>query len=267
MRNVLFFMLSVFIVPSALFASGRVFLVGVGPGDPDLASVRAVRVMKKTDVFLFCEPDIKARFKRYMKGKDVIKVPLFLWKYRGIRDPSMCPKASDDCKMIVQERNRVVRRIKDYAEKGKTVSILSDGDPLIYGPWSWIVDYFPNVVVIPGMSCFDAALSAIKRDLTYSPTTKSIILTADDWPGKTDTIKKLSRIGAPMVIFTMGLDFRDLIGKLKMVWPEDTPVAVVLFAGYREKESVVKGTLGNIERKVKGKLPFQHLVIVGKTIE
>ena len=67
-----------------------------------------------------------------------------------------------------------------------------------------------------------------------------------------------------MVIFTMGSKFKDIIKRLKEVYPLMTPVAIVVYAGYKEKEKVIRGTLENIEGKIGNeKLPFEHLIYVG----
>ncbi len=255
------------LAPLQGYCSGKLFLIGIGPGDPDLASIRAVNTARTSDILIYCEKDVPSRFGKYMKGKRTVEAPLFLWRFLSINDPSKCPGNSKECVKIVSERNRLIKEIKGYLSQGKTVSILSDGDPLIYGPWSWITRYFNDVNVIPGMSCFNAALAALRRDLTYAPKTKSIIITANDWPGKVDTITKLSKIGASMVIFTMGAKFNQLIEKLSQGYSPNTPIAVVMFAGYNKKQKVIRGTLKNIRSKVnETTLPFQYLIVVGKAL-
>ncbi len=151
-------------------------------------------------------------------------------------------------------------------EQGKVVAILDSGDPLIYGPWAWCLEEFEdlNPVVVPGVSCFNAANAALRRGVTNAPKTKSVILTANDWPGKTDTVENLSVHQATMVIFTMRAEFDYFIEKLKTHYPPETPVAVVEYAGYQDKETVIQGTLGTIRQKLDPKsLPFEYLIYVG----
>lgn len=62
----------------------------------------------------------------------------------------------------------------------------------------------------------------------------------------------------------MFLDMEKVVEKLKTHYPPDTPIAIVLFAGYKDKEEIVQGTLDTILEKTKGeKLPFEHLIYVG----
>jgi precorrin-4 methylase len=148
----------------------------------------------------------------------------------------------------------------------KTVAILDSGDPMIYGPWEWCLEEFEDLhpVVVPGVSCFNAGNAALKKGVTNSDRTKSVILTATDWPGKTDTIEKLSVHGSTMVLFTMRADFKDFIRRLSVNYPPETPVAIVKHAGYHGQEQVIRGTLGTIVKDVgEDRLPFEYLIYVG----
>ena len=67
-----------------------------------------------------------------------------------------------------------------------------------------------------------------------------------------------------MVVFTMKSEFEDLIKKLLTNHSPDTPIAIVVHAGYMEKERVVNATLGTIMEKIGGeKLPFEYIIYVG----
>lgn len=81
------------------------------------------------------------------------------------------------------------------------------------------------------------------------------------------TIRELEKLSAhhpTMVIFTMHTKFEELVGKLKTLYPSKTPMAVVFYAGYKEKEKILRGTLDTILEQAKGQeFPFEHLVYVG----
>ncbi|MBW1717131.1 MAG: hypothetical protein JRJ77_15145 [Deltaproteobacteria bacterium] len=157
-------------------------------------------------------------------------------------------------------REKLVSKIRSQIAKGKTVSVLDSGDPLIYGPKAWYLEEFKdlNPIVIPGVSCFNAANAALRKSITSGKETHSVVLTSRRG------IEKMSGHQPTMVIFTMGTKFEDLVKGLKEVYPLMTPVAIVIYAGYKEKEEVIKGTLKNIADKVGDeKLPFEHLIYVG----
>jgi precorrin-4/cobalt-precorrin-4 C11-methyltransferase len=246
--------------------SPRFYLVGVGPGDPDLMTLRAVKVIGRADL-VFCSERLAEKLAGFLRGKPVIHGYWRLFPYYG-RDPSEFEgEERRRCEEITRKRNEFIRVVRQAVGRGKTVAMLDSGDPLIYGPSSWCLEEFEdlNPIVVPGLSCFNAANAALRRDITTSESTKSVILTADDWPGKTDTIRRLSAHRATMVIFTMKGQFSEFIEKLAGNYPPETPVAVVTHAGYAEKEKVLEGTLGTILQRVSQEdLPFEYLIYVGE---
>ena len=62
----------------------------------------------------------------------------------------------------------------------------------------------------------------------------------------------------------MFLDLEKVVKKLKKHYPPQTPMAIVCYAGYKDIEHIIYGTLDTIIEKTKGeKLPFEHLIYVG----
>lgn len=243
----------------------KLYLVGVGPGDPDLITLRAIDTIKKADV-IFCMEIIEAKFATYLDGKEVIHGYWRLFPYYG-QDPSeLEDEERRRCEEIASKRNKFIGKVRRAIGQGKTVAIVDHGDPLIYGPWAWCLEEFEELhpVVVPGVSCFNAANAALARGITTGERTKSVILTAADWPGKTDTIDTLSVHQTTMVLFTMKTEFQEFVDKLSINYPSETPVAVVKHAGYAGKEEVIQATLGTILDQVgQEKLPFEYLIYVG----
>jgi precorrin-4 methylase len=250
---------------TATLAGTQFYLVGVGPGDPDLITLRGVRVMEEADL-VFCSKRIKEKFARHLEGKEVVHGYWRLFPYYG-KDPSELEgEQRRECEEITRKRNEFIAQVRRAVEGGRTVAVLDSGDPLIYGPSDWCLEEFEDLhpVVVPGLSSFNAGNAALRRGITTSEHTKSVILTATDWPGKTDTIDKLSVHRSTMVLFTMKAEFEDFIEKLSINYPPETPVAIVKHAGYVEKEEVLTGTLGTIRDQVgEEKLPFEYLIYVG----
>lgn len=244
----------------------RFYLVGLGPGDADLMTLRAVKVIEEADL-IFCSQRWTERLAPYLEGKDVVHGYWRLFPYYG-RDPSeFVGEERRQCEKITRIRNDFIARVRQAVEKGKTVAVLDSGDPLIYGPSAWCLEEFEDLdpVVIPGLSCFNAANAALRQGITTSDETKSVILTAADWPGKTDTIERLSTHRTTMAVFTMKTEFREFIEKLSVNYPPETPVAIVKHAGCADKEDVIRGTLGTILGRVKQEeLPFEYMIYVGE---
>jgi precorrin-4/cobalt-precorrin-4 C11-methyltransferase len=250
--------------------TGRLYLVGMGPGDPDLATLRAVRTVEEADVII-CHAYLGEKFSHLLKGKVVEgpEVGAWIWHGYGKKASDFEGKEVDKFLRSEKARNRVINTVRRALSKGKCVAILDSGDPLIYGPWGWCLEEFKDAdpVVVPGLSCFNAANAALKRDVTWSDTAKTTILTANDWPGMKDTIARLAREQVTMVIFTMGLEFKDLVKKLSESYGPQTPIAIVCHAGYKDKEHVIEGKLQDIlEKTGKAQLPMEHLVYVGENV-
>ena len=243
----------------------KFYLVGVGPGDPDLITLRAVKVIRQSDV-IFCFKRLGEKFPEYLEGKEVVDGYGLLFRYYG-QDPSEFESDQrQECEEVTQKRNRFIAEVRRAIGQGKTVAVLDSGDPLIYGPWAWCLEEFEDLdpVVVPGVSCFNAANAALRRSITSSEETKSVILTAADWPGKTDTIDKLAVHHSTMALFTMKTEFEEFIRKLSVNYPPETPVAIVKYAGYAGKEAVIHGRLGTILQQIGDeRLPFEYMIYVG----
>jgi precorrin-4 methylase len=245
----------------------KLFLVGMGPGDADLITIRALDVISGADVIVCFEKSQK-RYEPVISKKKVITAPHGFWHNYGRKIEHISdPKEAQNEKEIAPKRDEFIKEIRSLTSSGKTVAVLDSGDPLVYGPWAWILEEFEdlNPYVVPGLSSFNAANAAMKKPPTNSASTKSVILSANDWKGKKDTIDKLSKMGATMALFTMRAEFDYFIDKLKAGYPLDTPVAVVMHAGYKDKEKVITGTLGDIKSRIK-EPPFEYMIYIGDFI-
>ena len=243
----------------------KFYLVGVGPGDPDLITLRAVNVIRQSDV-IFCFKRLGEKFPEYLDGKEVVDRYGLLFRYYGQDPAEFQGDRRRQCEEVTEKRNRFIAEVRRAIGQEKTVAVLDSGDPLIYGPWAWCLEEFEDLdpVVVPGVSCFNAANAALRRSITSSEETKSVILTAADWPGKTDTIDKLAVHGSTMALFTMKTEFEAFIRKLSVNYPPETPVAIVKYAGYAGKEAVIRGKLGTILQQIGDeRLPFEYMIYVG----
>jgi len=255
---------------------GIFYVVGTGPAGPELATVRASEVMKGAD-FILCEEEMKKRFPEQLKDKPILADP---WKgmfsYKGKHWDEL-PKLSPEEKKAFQAerikiREDIVRQIKEKLAQGKTVALLDNGDPCIFGPSHWFSEGFEpqEVEIIPGVGAFSASMAALKKssipayDTQFVMQTSPLFLTGSGQ----EVFNALSKHPATLV-FYMGIKALDrLVPLLKKAYPGDLPIAVVYHAGSPDKEKVVKGTLDTILDKIAGeKEPFMGLIIVGRCLE
>ena len=139
--------------------SGKLWGVGVGPGDPELLTLKAVRVLREADVII--APDSQAAdktalniVKNYVNGKTVlfVKMPM-------VRD-----------KAVVEEAHRqAADQICELLDQGRQVAFLTLGDPTIYSTYMYIHEKvllrgYPAEVV-PGVPSFCAAAARLNRSL------------------------------------------------------------------------------------------------------
>jgi precorrin-4/cobalt-precorrin-4 C11-methyltransferase len=246
------------------------FLVSMGNGDPDNITLRAINTVKKSDI-IFCGQQMVDKFPILLHDKEIhdpgFGIAAALGKDR--EDYKNC-KRPVDYKRAMDQLKRISKIIRDEIKKGKTVSVLTSGDPSIYGPSIWYMDVFKdlNPEIVPGVSCFNAANAALRKGVTYGQAAHSVILTAtfgreDEYDGP-DNVESLAKHKATMAFFTMFTDREKVIKKLRIHYPKNTPVAIVQHAGYRNKERVILGTLDTILDQLKDEEHlFEYMIYVG----
>lgn len=254
--------------------TGHVYLVSVGCGDPDNITLKAMRTIRQSDI-LFCSKKDRAAFADLVAGKTLYPSPsLRIHRYLQAQKGNFGPDKKGrefPVEEIRQELDAFVQTVTQAVREGKTVSLLEGGDPCIYGPHIWIMEVLRDLdpVIIPGVSCLNAANAALGKGLTFGIAAHSAILTnaADSKPGYggSDTIDRMAATQASLVVFTMFSDMENLVPRLRRHYPADTPVAIVVRAGYAKDERIIRGTLENILQRIEQEkgIPFEHLVYVG----
>jgi precorrin-4/cobalt-precorrin-4 C11-methyltransferase len=250
---------------------GKFYIVGMGTA-PDLITLRGVEAIREANIILLEQPSEKEYWKDFVGDKEVwycphgARVGLGL-DPKNIKDP--------DVRAIVERnakhRQEAADRIRTAVEMGKTVAALEGGDPMIYGTTFYLEMLpkdFPSEV-IPGIGAFQASSAAVKMSPVFGYDTSSAIITMDDWPGRSDLNKKLMAAQSSMIFYTMNLNYTALFAQLNKYYPPTTPVAVVSFAGDRQKQKVLRSTVGRFLTEVDYKnLPVDaHTVLVGKFLE
>ena len=207
-------------------APGRVALVGAGPGDPGLMTVRARELLADADVVFhdaLIEPSVLALAGPQARLVDVGK--------RGGR-----PSASQET---------INRRLIEEAEAGRFVVRLKGGDPFIFGRGGEeveaLVDAGIDVVVVPGVSAAVAAPAAAGIPLTHRRLASSVAFTTG---GAGAALDALARSVDTLVVLMPG-DVAPLAAQLAAVLGRGRPAALVASAT-TPRQQVVRGTLSTI---------------------
>jgi precorrin-2/cobalt-factor-2 C20-methyltransferase len=138
--------------------SGRLYGIGVGPGDPELMTLKAVRILSEVPVVAFLAPDSGASSARAIAEK-FIAAGLTEIAIRVAMRPGPEPAKRYD---------RAAEEIAAHLSAGRDVAVLCEGDPFFYGSFAYLHDRlaprFPCTVV-PGVSSLTACAAASGRAL------------------------------------------------------------------------------------------------------
>lgn len=208
-----------------------VYFIGAGPGDVDLITVKGRETLKKADIVIYAGSLVSSDHMKFCKeGAEIY----------------------NSAKMTLDEVIKVMAENKD-----KTIVRLHTGDPAIYGAIKEQMDeldkYDIQYEVIPGVSSFTAAASAIKKEFTLPSITQTVILTRVEGRTKvpeTEDLEKLASIGASMAIFLSISMIDKVVDKLRRGYGRNVNIAVVERATW-EDQRILIGTLDDISEKVK----------------
>ncbi len=228
----------------------EVFFVGCGPGDPELITVKAKKLIQKADVVVYSGSLIPpAILKLCKKGK--------LYDAAGL------------------VREEIFDILYKNAKKEKLVIRLHDGDPSIYGAIKEQIDNLEekgiSSKVIPGVTAFLASAAALETQLTLPGVTQTIIVTRAESRTKVPKREKISELAKhkATLIFYLSVHLLSDIVKESIAggYKKSTPVAVVYRASWKDQK-IVKGTLGDIVQKIRTeKITRTAIVIISDVID
>ncbi len=227
----------------------KVYFIGAGPGDPELLTLKAKRILETSDVVIYAGSLVNPAILKFAR-QDVV-----------LRDSST---------MALEEILNIYREAKNA---GKTVARVHTGDLSIYSALQEQLDACEKegieCEIVPGISSYQAAAATLRRELTLPGVSQTLILTRIS--GRTEVpsrenLKKLAETKATMVIFLSVHEIEKVVDQLAKGYGEKTPVAVVEKASWAEERKII-GTLGNIAEKVKEAGIKRHaLIIVGEVL-
>ncbi|ATW28105.1 uroporphyrinogen-III C-methyltransferase [Candidatus Formimonas warabiya] len=232
------------------------YLVGAGPGDYKLITLKAVECLKKADVVIYDRLANKRLLDFAQEGAEKIFV-------------------GKECSFHSLPQEQINRLIVKKAKEGKTVVRLKGGDPYVFGRGGEEAEELrkENIPfeIVPGITSAISVPAYAGIPVTHRDFVSSVhIITGHEKPEKDSSwldYKVLAKLQGTL-IFLMGLSNLSNICKNLMEWgkPEDTPVAVVS-KGTTSAQKKVVGTLADIEEKVKDvHLLPPSIIIVGQVV-
>lgn len=237
---------------------GKVYLVGAGPGDPGLLTLRGKYLLEKAEVVVY----------------DYLANPKLLGHVPATAEQIYAGKKGGGLHAFTQEE--INNLLIEHALAGKMVVRLKGGDPFIFGRGAEeieaIVKHGIDFEVVPGVTSATAAATYAGIPITHRDYTASVaFITGHEAPAKSQSAVYWDRLatGAGTIVIYMGIKNLPKITAKLIEHGRDpkTPVAVVRWASTPEQRSV-EGTLETITEVVKrhGIKP-PALVIVGEVVK
>ena len=231
-------------------SDAHIEIVGAGPGDPDLISVRGRRMLERADLILYA-------------GSLVPKALTECHKPGAVVRSSADMNLEEQCALM-----------KEHYDRGHFIVRLHTGDPCIFGAIQEQMAFFDangmSYHITPGISSFLAAAAELQSQFTIPERCQTIILTRGE--GRTPMPEKeklhlLARSQSTMCIFLSASIVDDVQRELLEEYPEDTPVAACYHLTWPDQQ-IYRGQLKDLARIVHDNhLTLTTMLVVGEAID
>jgi precorrin-4/cobalt-precorrin-4 C11-methyltransferase len=227
--------------------TNKIYIVGAGPGDPELLTVKGMRLLQEADVIIHAGSLVNPVVLEFARKEAVLY---------------------DSAGMVLEE---IVRVMIESIQAGKKVVRLASGDPSLFGAIAEMTDPVIEAglefEIVPGVSSFLAGAAALKRELTVPEVAQTVILTRCEgrtpMPGL-EQLKALALHQTTLIVFLSVQLSSKVEAELLAAYPPDTPVAIVYRASWPD-EIVIRGELQNLHKLVReNKITKTALIYVGK---
>ena len=229
---------------------GHIEIVGAGPGDPDLVSVRGRKMLERADLILYA-------------GSLVPKALTECHKPGAVVRSSADMNLEEQCELM-----------KKFYDEGKYIVRLHTGDPCIFGAIQEQMAFFDangmDYHITPGISSFLAAAAELQSQFTIPERCQTIILTRGE--GRTPMPEKeqlhlLAKSQSTMCIFLSASIVDDVQRELLQEYPEDTPVAACYHLTWPDQR-IYRGQLKDLSKIVHNNhLTLTTMLVVGEAID
>jgi uroporphyrin-III C-methyltransferase len=230
---------------------GQVYLVGAGPGDPELLTVKALRLLRTADAVLHDD----------LVAPEILKL---------ISPAAQVHNVGKRCGKKTISQEEIDFLMVALADSGLQVVRLKSGDPLIFGRAGEEVEALrkANVAyeIVPGVTSALGAAAGAQIPLTHRRMSSAVVLITAHQAAERESAdwSKLAGSGATLVIYMPGRNYAEIAAKLKAAGLDDeTPSAIISRATTRHQQTYVT-TVAGLHRAPQ--LPAPTLLIVGEVV-
>ena len=197
-----------------------VYIIGAGPGDPELLTLKADKILKQADVILYADSLVPKQILQDVRA-----------------DAELVATGSKTLEQIIP---LAIERVR----QGKSVVRLHSGDLTLYSAIAEQMQAFTEADIpfelIPGISAFQAAAAKLSAELTVPELVQTIILTrisgkASSVP-ESEELASLAAHKASLCLYLAARHSSKAQEKLLQHYPEDTPVAVCYRVGWQDEQ-------------------------------
>ncbi|NGM83145.1 precorrin-4 C(11)-methyltransferase [Paenibacillus sp. 7124] len=223
----------------------RVYIVGAGPGDPDLITVKGLNILMNADLVLYTD---------------------------SLVNEQLISRAGSHAKVLQSSGMDLEQMVDVMAEAvlaGKSVARVHTGDPAVYGA---ILEQMVLLKqrgiayeIVPGVSSVFAAAAVLGAELTVPDLTQTVILTRAE--GRTpvperEKLRDLASHHCTVALFLSATLAKKVVKEfIEAGWSEDTPVAVVQRATWPDQK-IVRTTLRNLDSDLRQAGIRMHAMIL-----
>jgi precorrin-4/cobalt-precorrin-4 C11-methyltransferase len=229
----------------------KLYIIGAGPGDPDLITVKGLKLLQEADVVLYADSLVSEEL--ITKAKPEAEV----------------------LKTAGMHLEEMVEVMVDRIRQGKNVVRVHTGDPAVYGA---IMEQMVllkkegiEVEIVPGVSSVFAAAAAVQAELTIPDLTQTVILTRAE--GRTpvpefEKLRDLAKHHCTIALFLSATLTKKVVKELVDAgWSQDTPVAVVYKASWPDQK-IVRTTLEHLDEDMrKNGIRKQAMILAGWALD
>lgn len=223
----------------------KIYIVGAGPGDPDLVTVKGLKMIQMADVVMYTD---------------------------SLVNQELIAKAKPEAEVVKtagMHLDEMVQAIVDRVNDGKVVARVHTGDPAMYGAimeqMAILKQHDITCEIIPGVSSVFASAAAVGAELTIPDLTQTLILTRAE--GRTpvpemEKLKDLASHHCTIALFLSATLTKKIVKELQAAgWSDDTPIAVVQRATWPDQK-IVRTTLINLDEDMRKNGIRKHAMIL-----
>lgn len=223
----------------------KIYIVGAGPGDPDLITVKGLNILQTVDVILYTD---------------------------SLVNDELIAKAKPDAEVLKtagMHLQEIVEIMVNRVRTGKKVARIHTGDPAMYGAIMEQISLLKTAgigyEIIPGVSSVFASAAAIGAELTIPDLTQTVILTRAE--GRTpvpefEKLQELAKHHCTIAMFLSATLTKKIMKELQAAgWSEETPIAVIQRATWPDQK-IVRTTLAHLDEDMRKNGIRKHAMIL-----